>query len=54
MKKSEYRVEGYVYCHECNRGGNGDDKDKCSCGWQIKKETSLGCFLGEPMGEAKK
>jgi hypothetical protein len=35
-----------VYCHECTRGGNGNDKDKCSCGWQQKKKSSLGCYLG--------
>ena len=27
----------YVDCSECERGGNGSDKDKCSCGWQIKR-----------------
>jgi hypothetical protein len=38
-----------VYCHECTRGGNGDDKDKCSCGWQKKKKSNLGCYLGTKM-----
>ena len=36
----------YVDCSECERGGNGSDKDKCSCGWQIKRGWQGGCFLG--------
>lgn len=39
----------YVFCHECNRGGNGIDPDKCSCGWQIKRKSTMGCYLGEPI-----
>lgn len=38
--------KNWVYCHECERGGNGSDKDKCTCGWEIKKKTSLGCYIG--------
>ena len=36
----------YVDCSECERGGNGSDKDKCSCGWQVKRGRQGGCFLG--------
>ena len=36
----------YVDCSECERGGNGSDKDKCSCGWQVKRGKQGGCFLG--------
>lgn len=45
---SEYDTKGklYVDCSECERGGNGSDKDKCSCGWRIKKGHKGGCFLG--------
>jgi len=37
----------FVDCSECERGGNGNDKDKCTCGWQIKRSKKLGCFSGE-------
>ena len=36
----------WVACCECNRGGNGKDKDKCSAGWQTKRWNHLGCFMG--------
>jgi len=36
----------WVACSECNRGGNGKDKDKCACGWKVKKFNGLGCYLG--------
>ena len=36
----------YVDCSECERGGNGSDKDKCSCGWKVKRGNHTGCFLG--------
>jgi hypothetical protein len=36
----------YVACSECERGGNGSDKDKCSCGWKIKRGGNMGCFVG--------
>lgn len=36
-----------VDCSECERGGNGKAKDKCSCGWQIKRPKRGGCYLGE-------
>lgn len=43
-----------IYCHQCNRGGNGNDSDKCSCGWRCTEPTELGCFLGTPIvGEVK-
>ena len=48
-KRSYYDDGGllWVACCECNRGGNGADKDKCSSGWQCKRWNGLGCFLGE-------
>ena len=36
----------WVACAECERGGNGNDKDKCSCGWQVKELNGMGCFAG--------
>lgn len=36
-------------CHQCNRGGNGNDVDKCSCGWKQIEPSCLGCFLGTPI-----
>ena len=46
--------EGWISCDKCNRGGNGNDKDKCSCGWKYTEPTNLGCFLGSPItGEIK-
>lgn len=47
-KYSEYDSKGklYVDCSECNRGGNGSDKDKCSAGCRIKKGHIGGCFCG--------
>lgn len=45
----------YLKCHECNRGGNGNDKDKCAAGWQVTEPTVLGCFTGEEIvGKIKK
>jgi len=44
----------WVACSECNRGGNGTDKDKCSCGWQCKKFNGKGCFGGELIEKFKK
>lgn len=41
-------------CCECNRGGNGNDVDKCACGWRIVENNGLGCYLGQPIvGEIK-
>lgn len=50
MKKAKYsKIDSkgklYVDCSECNRGGNGHDIDKCSCGWRIKKGRVGGCFI---------
>ena len=43
-----------TYCYECNRGGNGNDKDKCACGWKQYNKSHKGCFLGSPIvGEIK-
>jgi hypothetical protein len=36
----------WTACDECNRGGNGNDKDKCACGWQITEPNGLGCYIG--------
>jgi hypothetical protein len=36
----------FVDCSECERGGNGSDKDKCSRGWLITRGKQRGCFLG--------
>jgi len=36
----------YVACSECERGGNGTDKDKCACGWKVKRGGKQGCFMG--------
>jgi hypothetical protein len=36
-----------IDCAECNRGGNGHDKDKCACGWKIKRKGKGACYLGE-------
>ena len=45
----------WTACCECNRGGNGNDKDKCSCGWQCTEWNQMGCFIGtEIVGEIKK
>jgi len=45
----------FTNCHACDRGGNGNAKDKCSCGWRVTAESVLGCFLGEPIvGEPRK
>lgn len=45
----------WTACHACNRGGCGNDPDKCSCGWRITEPSTLGCFLGTPIvGEPTK
>ena len=48
VKHSERDSAGrlYVDCSECERGGNGTDKDKCSAGWRIKRGKQGGCFCG--------
>ena len=44
----------WTACFQCNRGGNGNDKDKCSCGWKVTTTNGLGCFIGTPIvGEIK-
>jgi hypothetical protein len=45
MKTMEY----FMACGACNRVGNGNDPDKCACGWQVIKVDSRGCFLGAPI-----
>jgi len=45
----------WVHCAECERGGNGSDKDKCSAGWQITSvEEPNGCFIGTLLEKLKK
>jgi len=39
----------WTACCECNRGGNGNDRDKCVAGWQCVEWNGLGCFLGSPI-----
>lgn len=51
MKKAKWsgidsKGKVYVDCSECNRGGNGNDKDKCACGWRHKKGGKGMCFIG--------
>ena len=44
----------FTACHNCDRGGNGNAKDKCACGWKVTKPGPLGCFIGRPIvGERK-
>jgi hypothetical protein len=52
MAKAKYskldsRGKLQVDCSECERGGNGSSKDKCACGWKVKKPHHGGCFMGE-------
>jgi hypothetical protein len=44
----------WTACCECNRGGNGNDKDPCSCGWKCTTWNKLGCFLGTAIVGAPK
>jgi len=55
IKYSFYDTNGvlYVDCTECERGKYGNDKDKCSCGWKVKKGGTLGCFIGTLMEKYK-
>jgi len=44
----------WTACCECNRGGNGNCKDKCSCGWKFAEWNWMGCYLGSAIvGEIK-
>lgn len=43
----------WVACSECERGGNGSDKDKCSSGGTCKKFKGTGCFSGTLMEKYK-
>jgi len=51
FKDSKGRL--WVACSECNRGGNGSDKDKCGAGWQFKRFNGSGCFCGELLDKFK-
>ena len=48
LPASFYDTKGHLYvdCSECERGGNGGDKDKCSPGWEVKRPHIGGCFAG--------
>lgn len=52
-KGSYLDSRGYlvVDCAECTRGGNGNDPDKCSCGWKTKRIKKGSCFSGTLMPE---
>jgi len=44
----------WTACAECDRGGNGNAKDKCACGWQHTELNGLGCYMGSDIvGEIK-
>ena len=47
-KHSFLDIKGHCWtaCSECERGGNGSDKDKCMCGYHIRRFNKLGCFIG--------
>jgi len=37
----------FIDCADCNRGGNGTDKENlCPAGWKITKRGKGGCFCG--------
>lgn len=38
---------------ECERGGNGSDNNKCSCGFKTKRWNGMGCFIGTIMAKFK-
>jgi hypothetical protein len=55
-KKHSYTMNDgkrWTACSECDRGGNGGDKDKCSSGWQVKRFNGMGCFAGDEIKEGK-
>lgn len=39
----------FTKCFNCDRGGRGNAKDKCACGWQVTKDGPMGCYLGAPI-----
>lgn len=39
----------WTACYRCDRGGNGNAKDKCSCGWKHTEDNGLGCYIGTPI-----
>lgn len=44
----------WTACAECDRGGNGNAKDKCSCGWRVTELNGNGCYFGSDIvGEIK-
>ena len=56
MPRHSFEDEGgkkWTACCECERGGNGTAKDRCSCGWKSKRWNGLGCFSGTEIKETK-
>lgn len=49
FSEKDSRGAVHVDCSECNRGINGNDKDKCCAGAKpkYKKGGKGGCYLGE-------
>lgn len=39
----------WIACANCNRGGRGNAKDLCSCGWRVAKVNHHGCYSGLPI-----
>ena len=40
----------FTKCCDCDRGGNGNAVDKCSCGWQVTAaDNCRGCYCGGPI-----
>ena len=45
----------WIACHNCDRGGRGNAKDKCACGHKVTEPGPFGCYLGTPIvGEPRK
>ena len=42
-------VTAWIACGDCDRGGRGNAKDKCACGWRVAEVNHLGCYLGTPI-----
>jgi hypothetical protein len=54
ITEQELKTSPFIRCHECERGGNGSAKDKCSAGWDVKSRyCKSGCFQGERIEKKK-
>jgi hypothetical protein len=42
-------ITAWIACGNCDRGGRGNAKDKCACGWKTTEANHLGCYLGTPI-----